>query len=104
MTTYANTKRCLALLEPTTQRLPARWRPIVEEVCAEFRVCLGDVMAGWRGRKVVKARHAVWQAIHDRFGSPLAEIGRRFGFHHTSVMHGIEMHQQRVAGVCEQQY
>jgi len=96
--------RKLALLDPDTKRLPLRWRPVVETVCRNNGACLGDVMAGWRGRRAVKARHAVWHAIHDQFGSSLAEIGRRFGFHHTTVMHGIEIHRLRMLGRDGQQY
>lgn len=104
MTSYATTKRCMALLDPTTKRLPIRWRDMAVRVCRRHGACLGDVMAGWRGRRAVKARHALWFAIHETYGSSFAEIGRRFGFHHTTVMHGVSLHAQRLAGIDGQQY
>lgn len=103
MTTYAANKRRLALLEPTTKRLPMNWRPVVEDICAKHRVCVGDVMSGWRGRNVVKARHAIWHAIRSR-GAAMHHIGLRFGFHHTSVSYGIDLHAKRLAGTAQQQY
>lgn len=97
-------KRKLALLDTDTRRLPMRWRPVVELTCRANDACVADVMSGWRGRSAVKARHAVWHAIHQQFRSPLAEIGRRFGFHHTSVMHGIEIHELRLTEQDGQKY
>lgn len=91
-------------LDPTMDRIPSRWRPIVLSVCDETGACVGDVMSGWRGRRAAKARHKIWHSIHERFGTAKHYLGDKFGFHHTSVMHGIRAHQRRMSGTSSDLY
>lgn len=80
------------------QKMPARAREIVREVCARRKVCMREVMGPTRGTKsVIAARHQIWwilRYVANRHAPganvySLAYIGRLFGRHHSTVLHGI---------------
>lgn len=43
-----------------------------------------------REQEVVEVRHAVWYVCADMLGYALAYLGRAYGMHHTTIMHGVQ--------------
>jgi chromosomal replication initiation ATPase DnaA len=78
------------------------WFEIVFEVATKHGVGIRDVLGTGRTRNVVLARHeSFWRMRRDIkvLGLPISypQIGRRFGgMDHTTVLHGIRMHEQRM--------
>jgi len=74
-----------------------QWRRIAREVAAKHLVSMMDLLSPRRDREVVRARHeAFWRCKHETTMS-LPEIGRRFGGRdHTTVLHGIRKHEERM--------
>lgn len=64
----------------------------LRRMCAEACVPLVEVVGRSRMRPVVAVRHAFWSALRDR-GWSYPAIGRLFGRHHATVMHGIRAHK-----------
>lgn len=62
----------------------------VENVCRAMKVSVADVMGNARFRPIVRARHVVFYVLHQR-GQSLAQIGRRMGCDHTSVMYAMRI-------------
>ena len=61
---------------------------IIAEVSALTGVHERLIRGRSRERIVVKARWLAWSVAH-REGMSFAEIGRRMGFDHTSVLYGV---------------
>jgi len=66
----------------------------VENVCRAMKVSLSDVMGNARFKPIVRARHVVFYVLHQR-GQSLAQIGRRMGCDHTSVMYAMRMWDEK---------
>ena len=66
---------------------------IIAEVAAATGVHERLIRGRSRERSVVAARWLAWSVAH-REGMSLAEIGRRMGFDHTSVLHGVRREAQ----------
>lgn len=76
---------------------PLHWRLIIEQVAAKYRIPVSDLTSARRQRTAVRARHeAMWRMrIETSMGYPA--IGRRLGGRdHTTVIHGVAKHQQRI--------
>lgn len=79
------------------------WRAIAEQVAAKHGVSFKEMCSRTRRHPVVAARQeAFWRIRKEVYvlGKPMSlpEIGRRFGKHdHTTVLHGIRKHQERMA-------
>lgn len=89
----------IAKHEPTDWSPREAWRPIIREVIARHDVCEKDVKSGWKNARYVRCRHEIWWNIHKRLGISLNQIGRRLGgYHHTTVMHGVNLWEAGLAG------
>lgn len=77
---------------PATDRTVRGRREIVMQtmldVAAEHHVKATDIAGKVRQAPIVAARWEVWRRLRD-LGWSMAEIGRRTGHDHTSVMHGL---------------
>ena len=73
---------------------------VAEDICRTHGVRLSDVMQKDRHKSIVAARFAIWYAMRkhpDRCYS-FPDIGRIWGADHTTIMHGVAMHEQRTGG------
>lgn len=71
---------------------------LVDEVCRHRRVTRDDLCGRARTKAIAAARNEVWWRLrhHPDLALSLNEIGRLFGRHHASVIHGIRAHQRRL--------
>lgn len=58
-------------------------------------VPLSEIFSKSRLMDAVIARHICFVFLKDIYNMAFAEIGRMFGMHHTSVMHGYYAHDMR---------
>ena len=71
-------------------------RNILAEEAARYRVRVIDVLSERRDRRSVLARHAVcWRLRHETTWS-LPHIGRFVRRDHTTAIHAVRRHQQRI--------
>ena len=92
--------------KPATTKEPAplaasicmAWRAGIDEICRRHGMTFERVMVDSKVDKLVHCRHEIWWWLHRLRGTSLPEIGRRFGgFHHTTVLHGVRKHEERMA-------
>lgn len=71
----------------TSRQLPASaFAAAVAEASIAYQIPVDDIVGKRRFRHIVRARqYAMWLLIQR--GYSLNEIARRFGYHHTNVMH-----------------
>jgi hypothetical protein len=81
-----------------TRKAPITMREIVREVARKHGVSVNDIVSERRPRAVVLARHeAMWRCKQETTCS-LPQIGRAIGGRdHTTVLHGVRMHQERMS-------
>lgn len=56
-----------------------------------------DILGGDRRRRASRPRHAAMWLAFKTTPRSIADIGRAFGRHHTTVLYGIEAHERRLA-------
>jgi hypothetical protein len=79
-------------------RICTAWRPIIDDVCSRHRLSYDELITATKADRIVKCRHEIWHSLNKVRGVALAEIGRRFGgYDHSSVLHGVRMHEARAA-------
>ena len=69
---------------------PFDFNNFVEEIATQHGVSVERLMSRSRKRDVVQARWEVFERLSERRWS-LPQISRRWGMHHTSVLHGLRM-------------
>ena len=74
---------------------------LLDDVCRHHHVTRDEICGRTRTRMVCNARHDLWRRLyhHDSFGFSYVEIGRMFGRHHTTVLHGIRSWEAQSFGV-----
>lgn len=70
---------------------------IRDAVCLGCGVSVAEIMSRSRVRRIVHARQEVFWLAREA-GKSTGEIGRFFGFDHTTVMHGCRAHEHRRGG------
>lgn len=84
-------------LDITAKTFNLRWKTIVREVCEKHGVTLMEIRSHRRARKITTARQEAYYLINQSTLLSLPKIGRLMGgFDHTSVLHGIRKHQERI--------
>ena len=74
-----------------------QWKQIARQVAAKHGVSVTDLLSARRDRPVAVARHEAFYRCRHETTLSLPEIGRRFGGRdHTTVLHGVRMHEQRM--------
>lgn len=68
-----------------------------DELLAPYRLNHTHMRSARRHRRLSWPRHMVFAHLSREFGLSLSQIGRLFGLHHTSVLHGIRAHEVRMA-------
>lgn len=75
-----------------------KWREIVEEVATKHQLRVVDLCSARRGRELVWARHEAMWRLRNETNMSLPAIGRKLGGRdHTTVLHGIQKHEARIA-------
>ena len=69
---------------------------IIKEVADKYGVTLRDMFGHETVRYISKARHAAFYEVQNKRGLGYAAIGRVFGRDHSTVIHGIRVHKQRM--------
>ena len=69
---------------------------IIQFVCNEMNVRYKDVLSKDRSRIYVLTRNMCYAILKTYVGSTVAAIGRLFFRDHTTVIHGLRMHQQDI--------
>ena len=70
---------------------------IIQFVCNEMNVRYKDVLSKDRSRIYVLTRNMCYAILKTYVGSTVAAIGRLFFRDHTTVIHGLRMHQQDIS-------
>ena len=71
-------------------------RSITEEVAHKYGIPVHEIMGRDKSTHLVWARWEIWHRIKSELWTPgserysLAAIGRHFGKHHTTVIHGLK--------------
>ena len=78
-------------------QLPSTWRRDVDAVCRERGLQRHHVLSRSRSTRLARARFEIWSRIRSR-GRSKNEIGMRFGYDHTSVLHGLRQVEAEAAG------
>lgn len=82
---------------PYGRRLNRRFAiETLRSFCDEAGVSMADALGSKRSQKLVRARWACWSALVDH-GHSQNEIGRVFGYDHTTIRHGVMKHREREA-------
>lgn len=80
----------------------AAWKAIVNEVCAKHGVTFAELVAHRRTRNIVAARHEACYRLSTETTLSLCQIGLRLGGKdHTTVIHAINKHRERLVAAAE---
>ena len=79
---------------------------IIEFVCKEMNVKYKDALSKDRSRILVLTRNMCYAILKTYVGATVASIGRLFFRDHTTVLHGLRMHQQdlRTNDIYQEQF
>lgn len=81
-------------IEP--ERAPA-WKRIAREVCLKHQVSMAELLSMRRSQFLCLARYEAFWRCREETTMSLPQIGYRFGGRdHTTVLHGIRRHEQRM--------
>ena len=79
-------------------RNPFHWRVVVEEVAKKHGIRVVELCSARRARELVNARHEAMWRLRNETTMSLPAIGRKLGGRdHTTVIHGIQRHEERIA-------
>jgi len=67
---------------------------IIQFVCEQMKVKYKNVVSKDRSRILVLTRNMCYAILKTYVGSTVTSIGRLFFRDHTTVLHGLRMHQQ----------
>lgn len=77
------------------ERLPP-WKRITLEVCRKREVTLNDILSPRRAVHLVHARHEIWWRLINEHRFSYMQVAKRFNRDHTTVLHGVRMHEKRM--------
>ena len=78
-----------------TKPKPSNVQSIIDRVCVHFEVHKETLMNKSRTTDIVRARNVIHNLLYEKYYMNLTDIGRYFGQDHTTVLHSIEMKQNR---------
>jgi len=76
-----------------------RLAEIEAEVAAAFGLAVDEMASRSRKRHLVWPRQAVWWLAKRHCTVSYPFLGRRYGLHHTTVMHGVRSTEERVGAM-----
>lgn len=74
----------------------AKMRQIVKDVALKHQMTVEELLSATRRVPIVKARQEAMYRIKIEIGCSLLELGRFFKKDHTTIMHAIERHAERI--------
>lgn len=77
-----------------------RWKIIMREVAAEHGLTTNDIRRAGRQNVIVVARNHYCSRCYRETTMSLTQIGHTLGKDHTTVLHGIRKHEQRMRGAA----
>jgi len=78
------------------ERTPA-WKRIAREVCLKHQVSMAELLSMRRSQFLCLARYEAFWRCREETTMSLPQIGYRFGGRdHTTVLHGIRRHEERM--------
>lgn len=79
---------------------------IIQFVCKEMNVRYKDALSKDRSRILVLTRNMCYAILKNYVGATVTSIGRLFFRDHTTVLHGLRMHQQdlRTNDIYQEQF
>lgn len=86
----------LTVASNTQSLTPIRWRQIIAEVAEKHRISVRELTSHQRTTPMVHARQEMWYRLKTETRISIAEIGRRIGFDHSSGVHAIRRHKERM--------
>lgn len=102
-------KRDVIVIEPTAPPQPMvvpitlvipdntqTWRRIILETAIKHNIMPAEMLSAQRAYKLVIARHEVMYRMKTETTMSLPAIGRRLGKDHTTVLHGVRRHIERM--------
>lgn len=72
---------------------------VVGRIAAEYGVTPADIMGDERTRNLSWARHAAFYEVKVATGANLPRLARIFNRDHSTIIHGIRRHKERVAAI-----
>jgi chromosomal replication initiation ATPase DnaA len=89
--------------EPQLKKETTREK-IIRAICDKYDVTLDEMRSAARNKNITTARHECFYRFRHEIkqkGRPLTvqEIGKAFNKDHTTVMHGINRHAERLENV-----
>lgn len=80
-----------------------QWKRIALEVCEKHHVSFTEITSRRRSKYVVIARHEAFWRCRNETPMSFPQIGARFGGRdHTTVLHGVWAHEQRMGEATQQ--
>lgn len=74
-----------------------RWRSLVAKVAEKHNLPVTVMLSKSRSRAIILARHETFWTLRRQTTMSLPDIARRMGgYDHTTVLHGIRKHEQRM--------
>jgi chromosomal replication initiation ATPase DnaA len=74
-----------------------RWKRIIREVAQQHGLTIPELLARRRRRMIVQARQLLFYRLYRETSMSLPEIGKKCGgYDHTTVIHSIRKHQERI--------
>lgn len=73
-------------------------RLLIEQTVAPFGATLDEALSHDRRRRCTVPRQVAYAAVRERTSMSLPQIGRTFGGRdHTTIIHGLQQHEARLA-------
>ena len=66
---------------------------IVERVAEVHNLAISDIKSHSRKHELVRVRAMAFNILYAKYSAKLAEIGRLFKRHHSTVIHGLKTHE-----------
>jgi chromosomal replication initiation ATPase DnaA len=73
-----------------TRKTPARLAELEQAISKASKIRIGEIKLKYRTKSIVEARSVLWFVAHDLMDYGMAELGRIYGFDHTTVMHACK--------------
>ena len=74
----------------TIQILETASKEAEEKVSRIFKIPVSEIFYRTRSKKYSQARFAIWYILNEIYKIDVYSIGQKYGFHHTTVIHGIK--------------
>jgi chromosomal replication initiator protein len=90
----------LSLFRGLIKRRPGS-RGILEDVASQWGISVNELVGEGRAKRFALPRHEAMYRLRETGRYSFPQIAAIFGRDHTSVMHGVKRHKQRLAEAAE---